>query len=238
MRDAAGEPFWGADLVESDEEDGLVLPDRHERAFRLQGPSCQTTETLFSAILFFRISILVAPAAGAQSPAHPVAQDGDGEPVQVLLLGVSHFAGSEGDDFTFAIDDILGDHRQRELDEAARLLAEFGAHRSYLECLPEQEARVNEQYRRYLSGELDPTAEGLRNEIHQLGFRTDAHIGADLVGEWYKRNLRIFANIVHDVDTDTDRIFVMFGAGHVWTLRQFFEDHPGFDLVPVAEVLR
>ena len=376
--------------------------------------------TLLPAILFFLISILVAPAA-AQSPAHPVTEDGDGEPVQVLLLGVSHFAGSEGDDFTFAIDDILEDHRQRELDEAARLLAEFGAHRSYLECLPEQEARVNEQYRRYLSGELDPTAEGLRNEIHQLGFRTaarsgeqevacvdaeglwlgdqarqvgsrhqprvvealhrageasiqrssefvanhemveylrfvnsrerlyanhsqyierfvqigtfegselriraetelegrqvvlagdfggfpvqrlrnalepagvvladdvtadtdyvvvgrdageaaaegrrlgarvmeiqeftayalgrselyvgfpDAHIGADLVGEWYKRNLRIFANIVHDVDTDTDRIFVMFGAGHIWTLRQFFEDHPGFDLVPVAEVLR
>ncbi len=40
------------------------------------------------------------------------------------------------------------------------------------------------------------------------------------------------------VTADTDRIFVMFGAGHIWTLRQFFEDHPGFDLVPVAEILR
>ena len=366
---------------------------------------------------------LLVPAFGAEAQLPPPpadAQDPEA-PVQVLLLGVSHFAGSEGDDFTFAIDDILANHRQDELDEAARRLAAFAPDRSFLECMPEQESSLNADYRRYLSGDLDPTAEGIRNEIQQLGFRVaaesghdelgcldapglwlgdqarmvgsrhqpevvaqlrrtgeasiqrqqsfvaehdmveflrfmnteaalygnhsqyieryvqlgtfqeselrlhmaselegrevvlagdfggfpiqrvrdalasagvmlaeevsestdyvavggdpgeaaergrqagaqvmgiqefvayalgrsdlyvgfpDSHIGADLVGEWYKRNLRIFANILNEVEPETRRIFVMFGAGHVWTLRQFLRDHPGFEVVPVDRILR
>lgn len=69
-----------------------------------------------------------------------------------------------------------------------------------------------------------------------VGF-PDHHIGADLVGEWYKRNLRIYANIWQAVEPDTDRIFVMFGQGHIWTLRQFFRENPRFEVVPVSEVL-
>ncbi len=69
-----------------------------------------------------------------------------------------------------------------------------------------------------------------------VGF-PDHHIGADIVGEWYKRNLRIYANIWQAAASDTDRIFVMFGHGHIWTLRQFFRENPLFEVVPVAEVL-
>ncbi|MFW5904785.1 MAG: DUF5694 domain-containing protein [bacterium] len=69
----------------------------------------------------------------------------------------------------------------------------------------------------------------------------EARTGADLVEECYKRNLRIFANILNELadgsEVATDRIVVMFGAGHTWTLRQFFRDHPDFQVVPVAAVL-
>lgn len=356
--------------------------------------------------------------AAAQGPSTQTPA-GD-RPVQVVLLGVSHFAGSPSDDFTFSIDDILESYRQAELEEAAKRLSAFEPQRVLLECLPAAEAALNDRYAAYREGAWDPTEERIRNEVHQLGFRVatrsglsrvecvdaeglwlgdqarqvgarhqpevvqalardgrrsvrrgeafvaahdlveylrwmnrdeelyrnhaqyleryvrigsfdggelrlrldselegrevvlagefegfpvqrvrsalasagveladslspatdylvsgqgaaavveearqagvrvmdiqefvayalgrselwvgfpDDHIGADLVGEWYKRNLRIFANIVHRVQPDTERIFVMFGAGHLWTLRHFFHDHPGFELVAVDRLL-
>lgn len=69
-----------------------------------------------------------------------------------------------------------------------------------------------------------------------VGF-PDHHIGADLVGEWYKRNLRIYANIWRTVQSDSDRVLLLMGQGHIWTLRQFFRENPRFKVVPVAEVL-
>ena len=352
-------------------------------------------------------------------PVPGVTESGD-DPVEVVLLGVSHFAGSEGDDFSFAIEDVLEPHRQQELDVAAGRLAGFDPDAAYLECMPQYEGRFNERYQHYLAGRLDPVEEELRNEIYQLGFRMaseagleevgcvdaeglwlgdqaravgaehqpeiieelertgqewvqesmefledhdlvdflrlentddelyrnhsqyierfirigtfgdseldvqlesdlegkevalvgdfsgfpvdrleeilrgsgvavvdelgpstdylvtgaspgdageraqehgaqamdiqefvpyaleeadlyvgfpDGRIGADLVGEWYKRNLRTFANILEDIEPDTERVFVMIGSGHVWTLRQFFDDHRGFQVVPVDQVL-
>ena len=58
-----------------------------------------------------------------------------------------------------------------------------------------------------------------------VGF-PDHHIGADLVGEWYKRNLRIYANIWRAVDEGDQRIVVLIGQGHLWPLRTFFRENP------------
>lgn len=74
-----------------------------------------------------------------------------------------------------------------------------------------------------------------RGEVY-VGF-PEHHIGADAVGEWYKRNLRMYANIWRAAESDTDRIFAMFGQAHIWTMRQFFRENPRFKVIPVAEVL-
>lgn len=63
------------------------------------------------------------------------------------------------------------------------------------------------------------------------------HVGADLVGEWYKRNLRIYANLWRAVDEEDDRVVLLMGQGHVWTLRTFLRENPDFEVVPVGEVL-
>jgi hypothetical protein len=58
--------------------------------------------------------------------------------------------------------------------------------------------------------------------------------GPELVGEWYKRNLRIFSNILHYVeatDNNPERILIIFGQGHIRILQQLFEDHSRFTLV-------
>lgn len=76
-----------------------------------------------------------------------------------------------------------------------------------------------------------------RNSTTWISF-PDHHIGADLVGEWYKRNLRTYANIWRAVEADDDRVILLTGQAHVWTLRQFFRENPDFEVMPVSAVLQ
>jgi Family of unknown function (DUF5694) len=63
------------------------------------------------------------------------------------------------------------------------------------------------------------------------------YVGADMVAEWYKRNLRIFANLVR-IAGQGDRIFVLFGMGHAHLLRQLIEDSDEFELVDPLTYLK
>ncbi|HET7437659.1 MAG TPA: DUF5694 domain-containing protein [Thermoanaerobaculia bacterium] len=58
----------------------------------------------------------------------------------------------------------------------------------------------------------------------------------DLVTNWYKRNFRIFTNIL-DATTPSDRIVLLIGAGHVKILSDLAADHPDVCLVPVSRYL-
>ncbi len=59
--------------------------------------------------------------------------------------------------------------------------------------------------------------------------------GADLVADWFRRNMRIYANITALVDSPGERILAIFGAGHLGWLRRDFESDPGFRLRKLAE---
>jgi hypothetical protein len=58
----------------------------------------------------------------------------------------------------------------------------------------------------------------------------DNHIGVDLVADWYKRNIKIFANVTRIADPG-DRVLVLYGQGHVSILNQLFRDASDFELV-------
>ncbi len=67
----------------------------------------------------------------------------------------------------------------------------------------------------------------------------DNYLGADTAGKWYRRNLRIFANVYDITDFNKqERILMIYGHGHVWTLRQFFMDSPDYDYIEVNDYLR
>lgn len=355
--------------------------------------------------------LLAAPAVGQQ----PRADTSPG-PVEIVLLGTSHFAGSALDTHSSEIGDILSERRQEELREIAGQVADFGPDRVFLECDRSSQPTYDSLYRAYASGAHDPTAEGIRNERQQLGLQMaeragtggvtcadawglwlgdrarsvarrhnpawldslesysfpadstflkdhtlgeylvwlnsdsllyrnyqvynrffvrfgsfegddrklhsdlagvefvfagdfegvpvqtakellasagagvassvsaetdylvvgqgasdsavararragaevldpgelrtlllaetdlfvgfpDHYVGADLVGEWYKRNLRIYANLLHYLEETDRRAVVLIGQAHVWPLRQFFRANPRFEVVPVEEVL-
>jgi hypothetical protein len=62
--------------------------------------------------------------------------------------------------------------------------------------------------------------------------------GANWVGAWYARNLRIFNNLVDLTDRPQDRILVIYGQGHAYLLRQFATESRAFRLVDVDAVLK
>jgi hypothetical protein len=62
--------------------------------------------------------------------------------------------------------------------------------------------------------------------------------GANWVGYWYGRNLRIFVNLVRLTDRPQDRILAIYGAGHAYLLRQFAKESGAFRLVDVDSVLK
>lgn len=65
----------------------------------------------------------------------------------------------------------------------------------------------------------------------------DLQPGANYVGSWYARNLRIFANIARVATKPGDRVVVIYGAGHAYLLRQFARESGAFRVVDVADVI-
>ncbi|MDV3427363.1 MAG: DUF5694 domain-containing protein [Bacillota bacterium] len=58
----------------------------------------------------------------------------------------------------------------------------------------------------------------------------DKYCGAEMLTEWYKRNLYIFGNL-QAISEPEDRILVIYGAGHCSILRSFVKDYNEFDFV-------
>ncbi|HEV8364707.1 MAG TPA: DUF5694 domain-containing protein [Gemmatimonadaceae bacterium] len=59
--------------------------------------------------------------------------------------------------------------------------------------------------------------------------------GADLVGDWFRRNIRIYSNIMGLVDSPNERILVIYGAGHLGWLRNDVASDPTVRLRKLAE---
>lgn len=62
--------------------------------------------------------------------------------------------------------------------------------------------------------------------------------GANWVGGWYGRNLRIFNNLLSLTDRSQARVLVIYGQGHAYLLRQFATESGAFRLVDVDAVLK
>ena len=59
---------------------------------------------------------------------------------------------------------------------------------------------------------------------------SDSPQGANWVGAWHGRNLKIFANLVRLADRPGDRVLVIYGAGHAFMLNRFAGESGAFRL--------
>ncbi len=62
--------------------------------------------------------------------------------------------------------------------------------------------------------------------------------GADLVSDWFRRNMRIYSNVVQLADPPNERVMVIFGAGHLGWLQHDFASDPNLRLRKLAEFAR
>jgi hypothetical protein len=62
--------------------------------------------------------------------------------------------------------------------------------------------------------------------------------GADLLSDWFRRNLRIYSNVMRLVDSPSERILVIFGAGHLAWLRRDFESDPTIELRKLSDFIK
>ena len=64
-------------------------------------------------------------------------------------------------------------------------------------------------------------------------------LGTEFTLSWYERNLKIFTNILRNIDPDKDKsIVVLFGSSHTAAIRQFFVDHDRFEIVEMADLFK
>lgn len=62
--------------------------------------------------------------------------------------------------------------------------------------------------------------------------------GADLVSDWFRRNMRIYSNVVKLIDSPNERVLVIYGAGHLGWLRHNFANDPTIRLRKLAEFVK
>lgn len=66
----------------------------------------------------------------------------------------------------------------------------------------------------------------------------DDYSGVEGTISWYERNLKIFVNVMRNVDLANDqRYILLYGSAHIPQLKHFFSNHPLFEVVDVDTVL-
>lgn len=107
------------------------------------------------------------------------------------------------------------------------------------------EAELNRQQRENTIGEILRAMNGPSKlaEDHGVYMRFarvgagDTFVGAELVSEWYERNIHIFSNI-QKVAKPGDRVLVIIGGGHAPILRELIGYDPRLQLVEALDYLR
>jgi hypothetical protein len=61
--------------------------------------------------------------------------------------------------------------------------------------------------------------------------------GADLVADWFRRNVRIYSNVAGLASAPNERVLAIFGAGHLGWLRQDVVNDPTLRLRKLAELV-
>lgn len=65
----------------------------------------------------------------------------------------------------------------------------------------------------------------------------EQYLGADLLGRWYRRNVRLFAHAKNLVEADDENLLIVYGGAHKWVLDELFDSSPEFEVVQLNELI-
>lgn len=98
-----------------------------------------------------------------------------------------------------------------------------------------RESTIAQFYQYMNSDEYNRLAHGFYLDMAVIG-KDSNYAGADLVADWYKRNLRIYRNLMALNLKPEDRVLVLYGAGHNKILQDLVEDSFTLQLVKLKEL--
>jgi uncharacterized protein DUF5694 len=137
-------------------------------------------------------------------------------------------------------------HRQAEIitdlnhpkDSIARLIsARIGAIYSYYQPPPGH--TLTDVILSNNTPEVIASGADLYNLVYARVGEGSAYPGADLASDFYKRNMRIYTNILRQVDVAHDKaILVFIGSGHVSFLKEIFSSSLLFEVEDVVPLLK
>ena len=64
------------------------------------------------------------------------------------------------------------------------------------------------------------------------------YAGAEFVGEWYKRNIRMYSNLIRQTDDHDQRVLLIVGSSHKPVIQHLFETNPKWKIVEVNDYLK
>lgn len=109
---------------------------------------------------------LLLSAAAARAQVGIVDAHAETKPT-LVILGTYHMGNPGSNVVNGKVDDVTSPERQKQLAELTARLKKFGPTKIVLECDSEDEAKTQEAYGKYLSGQYQLT----KNETNQIGFR-------------------------------------------------------------------
>lgn len=72
--------------------------------------------------------------------------------------------------------------------------------------------------------------------INGLGFN-EGYFGANLVADWYKRNLIMYANMQNQLAPTTKNIVILVGTGHAAIMKDFLKNDERFNIIELKTIL-
>lgn len=118
----------------------------------------------------FCLLFLSAPAARAQIGI--VDADAETKPA-LVILGTYHMGNPGSNVVNGKVDDVTSPERQKQMVELVERLKRFRPTKIVVECDTEDDAKTQEAYAKYLSGNYQLS----KNETNQIGFRAAKELG-------------------------------------------------------------
>lgn len=108
--------------------------------------------------------------------------------------------------------------------------------KAFADCSRGRGGHITEQLESVNSDEWSRTNHNVYMAVNAIN-DDNSYNGSMTVLKWYERNLKIFANIQR-IAQNAERIFVLYGAGHLRILKDLINGTEGMKTVDVSEYLR
>ncbi|MCW5909866.1 MAG: hypothetical protein KIT62_02270 [Cyclobacteriaceae bacterium] len=132
----------------------------------------------------------------------------------------------------FEMDSVMHLAQTGKFDEFMKLMGSMPAFMA-AENQKLRESTITQFFEHINSASYIAKSHELYLAIAKVG-KDNRYPGADLVADWYKRNLRIYNNLTRLNFKPDDRVLILYGSGHTKILQDLIGDSADFEIVELT----